>query len=185
MPLPPAPPLAPGMTVPQGTNGLAIAGFVLAFLVAPLGLILSIVAMVKVGRSRQKGKGLAIAGLVISLVLTGVGVSSTIAVATRVKTLVDPGCTVGKSAIFDNQDAVSSSDPDTFEAGVLKMVDGLNDAASQAKDDKVRAADKDLAADYSALVADVKAGRGPTQQEKDKLTADSDTFDSYCSVSTK
>lgn len=55
----------------QGTNGLAIAGFVcsLVFLVVP-GLIMSIIALGQIKKSGQGGKGLAIAGIVIS----GIGI---------------------------------------------------------------------------------------------------------------
>lgn len=49
-------------------NGLAVAGFVLAFLVAPLGLILSIIGLNKAKQlSGKPGHGLAIAGIIISI----------------------------------------------------------------------------------------------------------------------
>lgn len=49
------------------TNGLAIAGFVLSFFIPLVGLILSIVGLVKV-KVYHSGKGLAIAGIVLSVV---------------------------------------------------------------------------------------------------------------------
>lgn len=62
-------------------NGLAIAGFILAFLLAPLGLILSLVGLNKSKEVGGQGRDLAIAGIVVSslglilffgpLVLTG------------------------------------------------------------------------------------------------------------------
>jgi hypothetical protein len=52
---------------PVGTNGFAVAGFVLSLLaVVPLGVIFSIIGLVKARSSGQRGRGLAIAGLVIS-----------------------------------------------------------------------------------------------------------------------
>jgi hypothetical protein len=62
------PGVQPGM--PQRTSGMAIAGFVLSFFCALLGLIFSAVAMGEINRSGGTvgGKGLAIAGLVISIV---------------------------------------------------------------------------------------------------------------------
>jgi hypothetical protein len=57
----------------KGTNGFAIASFVLGILgvfvlSAILGIVFSIVALVKIGKAAQKGKGFAIAGLVLSSV---------------------------------------------------------------------------------------------------------------------
>ncbi len=61
---PSTPPLAP--SAPK-TSGWAIASLIFAFLCFPVGGILAIVALVKLGRDPQlRGKGLAIAGLVIS-----------------------------------------------------------------------------------------------------------------------
>ncbi len=51
----------------QKTSGLAIASLILAFLCAPLGLILGIVALVKINKNRDTvaGSGLAISGIVV------------------------------------------------------------------------------------------------------------------------
>ena len=51
--------------VQTGASGLSIAGFVTAFLVSPVGLILSIIALAK---KDGRTKGFAIAGLVISII---------------------------------------------------------------------------------------------------------------------
>lgn len=62
----------PGYATPPPApagNGLAIAGLVLAFVVAPLGLILSIVAAVKLGKAGAS-KGLAVAGIIVGAVIT-------------------------------------------------------------------------------------------------------------------
>lgn len=52
------------------TNGLVIAGFVLAFLMPLIGLILSIVGLSQTKKRNQKGGGLAVAGIVISSIGT-------------------------------------------------------------------------------------------------------------------
>jgi Domain of unknown function (DUF4190) len=49
-----------------GTNGMAIASFITAFLCSILGLIFGIVALNQISRRPQGGRGLAIAGIVIS-----------------------------------------------------------------------------------------------------------------------
>ena len=53
--------------VQKGTNGFAIAGFILSFFGGLLGLIFSIIGLVK-AKKEGSPKGLAIAGLVISIV---------------------------------------------------------------------------------------------------------------------
>lgn len=58
----PAPPSPPGRV-------LSIVGLVLAFLLPPVGLILSIIAAVKLGKAGAP-KGLAIAGIIVGAVLT-------------------------------------------------------------------------------------------------------------------
>ena len=62
-----APP--PVVSMPATMSGLAIAGLVCAFLCAPLGFILSLIALSQISRSLGglRGRGLAIAGIVISL----------------------------------------------------------------------------------------------------------------------
>ncbi len=65
--LPPA--LPSSASHPGSTNGLAIAGFVLAFLAPLIGLILSIIGLTKAKDHGGKGQGLAIAGIVISVII--------------------------------------------------------------------------------------------------------------------
>lgn len=63
-----APAYAQPTPTPPG-RVLAIVGLVLAFLVAPVGLIISIVAAVKLGKAGQP-KGLAIAGIIVGALIT-------------------------------------------------------------------------------------------------------------------
>jgi len=78
---PSAPPPLPADVAPAKTSGMAIASFVLGligiltcgitFLIsAPVGLVLGIIAMGKIGKSQGelKGKGLALAGVIMSAV---------------------------------------------------------------------------------------------------------------------
>ena len=55
-------------SVENGYNALAIIGFILAFIpkIWIVSLIISIVALVQIFKTKEKGKGLAIAGIVIS-----------------------------------------------------------------------------------------------------------------------
>lgn len=66
----------PGYAVPQTSppgQVLGIVGFVLSFIVAPIGLILSIIAAVKLSRAGAS-KGLAVAGIIIGALITALWV---------------------------------------------------------------------------------------------------------------
>jgi len=160
---PPVEPTYPDAATPQpaksGTNGLAIAGFILAFLLAPIGFILSVIGLIQAGRRRQKGKGLAIAGIIVSLALVVGGGAVVYVVGSKVSTLVDPGCTTGKAAITDNTAKVS--DPASIKEGLKATVDGLSSAAAKASHDNVRNAMTALSDDYSKLLQAVESGTAP------------------------
>lgn len=51
-------------------NTLCIVGFILSFFIAPVGLVLSIIALVQINKSHEKSRGMAIAGIVIGAVET-------------------------------------------------------------------------------------------------------------------
>lgn len=184
--LPPPPPGQPGYQVPppgqqgyqvppapqQGTSGLAVTGLIFAFLVAPLGFLLSLIAVFKTGAGRAKGRGLAIAGLVISVLIMGGGAALGYALASS--TVADPGCTAGKQAIIDGSKS-------TDAAALKNTIDGLTAAAAKAKHDNVRAAMKGLADDYSKFLDAAKTGNVPAGMEA-KIEADGKTIDSLCSI---
>jgi hypothetical protein len=52
----------------QKTNTFAILGLVFAFLLAPLGLIFSIISLSQIKKSGESGRGVAIAGIIVSSV---------------------------------------------------------------------------------------------------------------------
>ncbi|MFT9009060.1 MAG: DUF4190 domain-containing protein [Bifidobacterium sp.] len=54
----------------QPWNVMSIIGFVLAFILPPVGLVLSIVAIVQMHRSRERGQGLAVGGAVVGGILS-------------------------------------------------------------------------------------------------------------------
>lgn len=64
----------PGHHPPRRTNAMAIAALITAFLVAPAGIVLGIVARKQIRRTGEEGWGMATAGLVIGAVLTVLGV---------------------------------------------------------------------------------------------------------------
>ncbi|MBU4335972.1 MAG: DUF4190 domain-containing protein [Actinobacteria bacterium] len=80
----------PGLLVPR-TEPTAVAGFICALLVWPVGLVLSIVGLARTGGPGVRGRGLAVAGLVISLVaalLTGLAASIVVPVYLRQREVV-------------------------------------------------------------------------------------------------
>jgi hypothetical protein len=175
----PPPPGQPGYAPPappqRGMSGLAITGFILAFLIAPLGFILSLIAVFTTGAAKARGRGLAIAGVVISLVVM-IGVGS-IVFAISKSTLADPGCVAGKSAILN-----APKEPD--DKALQGMIDDLNAAAAKAKHDDVRNAMTALAADYKSLLDGIKSGKIPNGV-LDKVSADGQKIDDLCTFTTK
>jgi hypothetical protein len=169
------PPPAPQQ---QGTSGLAITGLILAVFIAPLGFILSLIAIFKTGAGKAKGRGLAIAGLIIStleivgFVLLVVFVFKTVSNSK----VLDAGCTGGKDAIFKSS---ATADATTVQA----TIDGLNAAAAKSKHDDVKAATLALAGDYTALLKALKGGDAPADLQA-KITADAEKFDSLCTITT-
>lgn len=57
-----------------GTNGMAIASFVCAFLCSLLAVIFGHIALSQIGKTGQGGRGLAIAGLVLGYIGVGIGI---------------------------------------------------------------------------------------------------------------
>lgn len=65
---------AVGPNPAPGLNTTAVVAFVLAFVVAPAAIVLSVIARGQIRRTGESGKGLATAGLALGIVFTVVGV---------------------------------------------------------------------------------------------------------------
>ena len=67
-------------TTEAGYNALAIIGFILAFIpkIWVISLIISIIALVQISKTKEKGKGLAIAGIAISSSIIIIGLFAVI-----------------------------------------------------------------------------------------------------------
>lgn len=109
--IPPQEPMV-GYGAPQNNdkwNGLVIAGFVCAFLVPIVGLILSIIGMVQINKNGGKSKGMAIAGIIVSvvvMVLNGLLVFSMVnaangAIQTAITTSQSPSATSSSPSTAD------------------------------------------------------------------------------------
>jgi len=184
----------------QQKNGFAVAGFVLSLLPL-LGLIFSILGLVRAGKVGGKFKGLAIAGIVLSVVIGG-GYTA-IAVAVSNSTALDPGCTSAESSFSSmlgklqtdesklNSDSSNASamqaDLTTFTADIQSVKTSLDSSMTQAQHqsvkDKIQAMDTDLNTVLTGLkaiengdtsnLAEFKAAAG-------RLQSDGDALDSVC-----
>lgn len=78
------PPGYPPQPPPRRTNVLAVLALILAILIAPIGLILGIVALTQIRKRGESGTGLAVAGVVIGAIgtLFWVGLTLLLALAT-------------------------------------------------------------------------------------------------------
>lgn len=121
--IPPQEPMI-GYGSPQNNdkwNGLVIAGFVCAFLVPIVGLILSIIGMVQINKNGGKSKGMAIAGIIVSvvvMVLNGLLVFSMLNTANSV---VQTALTTSQSP------SATSSSPSTTDPDIDDLDTDLDD----------------------------------------------------------
>ena len=100
--------------IEQPWNALCIAGFVLSFVFAPAGLVLSIIALVQINRSGERSKGMSIAGIVIGAVGTVASIFMLIGIITAFNNLDnldsyydsngDSSCSPGDYGCDDDQD---------------------------------------------------------------------------------
>ncbi|MBJ2122422.1 DUF4190 domain-containing protein [Arthrobacter sp. MSA 4-2] len=77
-----------GVVQRSSGRALSITGVVLAFLISPVGLIISIVAMVKARRSGT-GNGLALAGIIVGLLGTAILVVGAFVVMSLVPNFIE------------------------------------------------------------------------------------------------
>jgi hypothetical protein len=177
---------------PAGSNGTAIAGFVLAFLFWPVGLVLSILGIRKSARNGGRGKGLAIAGVTIS-VLALFGTAGVIYIAASAPA-ADPGCTSAESQLnaLNPKMTADENDPNALVADLTTAKRDLDSSVAAANHanvhDAIALTDSDLGtfiADYNSFVAQQGQGSVTADQiENDatKLQTDGDAVDSLCST---
>lgn len=95
------------------TNGFAIASLIVSLVVfGPLGVILGIVALIKIGKTGEKGKGLAIAGIIIGCITTLIFFSFMSSLGSASKTLQQVGSSSSNtSAPTNTQNSTPSEAP--------------------------------------------------------------------------
>jgi len=157
-----------------GTSSVAIVALCL-FWVPLVGLVLSIIGMVKTAKGKARGRGLAIAALVLSILVTaGAGVFA--AVVGSKPSVLDPGCTNGKRAVTEQSKQIMAdkSDEAKVRADFQKLLDELTKAAGESKRDDVRTVVQAVHDDYAAIIT----GTG----DQAKLTTDLEQMDHLCTI---
>jgi len=178
-PGPMPPPYSYGYPPPQRptvTSAVAIVALCL-FWVPLVGLVLSIIGMVKTAKGKARGRGLAITALVLSILVTAVAVLVGVAVASKPSAL-DPGCTRGKTAVLEQSKQIEADSKKGDDAAVKSdlntLIDDLAKAASESKRSDVRSTVQAVHDDYSAIAA----GTG----DQSKLATDLDQMDHLCTI---
>lgn len=177
----------------QGSNGMAIAGFVLAFFCTPLGLIFSILGLRNAKNAGGKGRGLALAGIVISIAAMIIGVAVVIfgMKAASNSTALDPGCTSAESKIttLDSSLTADESNPDALVTDLQNIHTVLVSAEGQATHDsvktKLQAFDTDVQnfiTDYQAVKAGSSSDTTKLSTDASQLSTDGNAVDTVCST---
>ena len=121
--IPPQEPMV-GYGAPQNNdkwNGLVIAGFVCAFLVPIVGLILSIIGMVQINKNGGKSKGMAIAGIIVSVVVMVLNGLLVFSMVNAANSAVQTAITASQSP------SSSSSSPSTTDPDIDDLDTDLDD----------------------------------------------------------
>lgn len=121
--IPPQEPMA-GYGAPQNNdkwNGLVIAGFVCAFLVPIVGLILSIIGMVQINKNGGKSKGMAIAGIIVSVVVMVLNGLLVFSMVNAANSAVQTAITASQSP------SSSSSSPSTTDPDIDDLDNDIDD----------------------------------------------------------
>jgi hypothetical protein len=173
-------------------NGLAVAGFVLAFLFWPVGILLSVVGLRRANGLGGKGKGLAIAGVTISILalLCTIGVAYVAFAAPA----ADPGCTTAETQLRTinsdiNTDINNSNNPNVLITDFTALKNTLDSSLTVAKHANVRSAIALTDTDAGTLLTDFNAyvtGSGSvtiSQINSDlaQVNADETALNSLCS----
>lgn len=168
-----------GAPAPQGRSGLATAALCTFFL--PLvGLVLSIVAMLKTGPGKLSGRGVAVTALVLSILATGFWGFVGYKVGSKTSAL-DPGCTNGKTAILDgmskfDKDA-AASDQTAMTADIQTIVNQLNDAIAKAHRADVKTAMQNVRDDFNSILSG-----NASDDLQTKLNTDAQQIDNLCTI---
>jgi Domain of unknown function (DUF4190) len=169
---------APGPVGPQ-KNPLAIWALVLGILpTSIIGIVVSIIALVKSKALGGAGKKLAIAGLILSVLWT---VGWVAVIVSAGKDVVSCSQVESRSQTLAAQlESDETSHPEKVQADLQSIVDELNDGAKGA-DSQTKADIHKFTADFQELASDLKNGTTPAPDLISRLTTDGNAVDKDCS----
>ena len=168
---------------PLGFSGLAISA-ICTFWLPLVGLVLSIVAVVKTGADKKRGRALAIVALVLS-VLVSIGYGLVGAAIASKTSAIDPGCVNGKTAIIDGSKKLDgdqgSGSPEVVKTDLQSIIDKLDKAVADSHRSDVKSAMQAMSGDYTALLQGINDGNlDPNLQNK--ISADAGQVDHLCTI---
>jgi hypothetical protein len=152
-------PAYPEVPPRPGTSRLAVTGLILAVVLPPVGLVLSIIARSRTGPDKLAGRSLAVAGI-ITAVVVGAGATITVVALANSPHPTDPGCVALQHPDIKIKTAAGGPDFQGF-------VDIFNQAADKAQHDDVKKALRTVADDYKFLEGGVSSGARPSGQTPD------------------
>jgi hypothetical protein len=132
---------------------MAITGLILAVLLPPAGLVLSIIAFFRTGPGKLRGHGLTVAAIITAIVV-GAGATFTYVALHNRSYPTDPGC---RALQHPDVKFTPATDGPDFQG----FVDIFNSAADQSQRTDVRNALRTMADDYKYLQQGVSAGARP------------------------
>jgi len=174
LPQPPGPgddpPSPPAVTSVKRVNAYAVTGLVLAVLIFPLGLIFSIIGLVKSKARGGSGKVLSILGIIISLAYTVPFVSAAVIVF-HYYPRTDPGCvaqsdeTATQNTFIADEDAMlqdkgtsaERADAQGMVGPVQTLQSELNIAEAKARQPSVRADVGVMTGDLGTMMSALQA----------------------------
>jgi hypothetical protein len=172
--------------VPQGpqTNGLATAGLVLGILpTGPVGLIFSILGIVRAGKVGGVGRTKAWVGLVLSILWIAGYIAGGVAVlgSDTVKNAVTCSQTEVRVTALGKKSQADASNPTAFKKDLQDIIDELNSSANKMADAKKASDMRKAAADFKEVLDDLNSGTAPSADLQSRLGTDGAAVDTDCS----
>jgi hypothetical protein len=167
--------------VPQ-SNGFATAGLILGILpTGIIGLVFSILGLVRAPKVGGTGKTRSWVGLVLSVlwIIAGVAIGVS-AGTTAVKHTVTCNQAETRINTLGDKAQADANNPAAYKKDVQAIIDELNSSASKVSDKKSAADMKKTAADFQEVLNDINSSTQPPADLLSRLSADASAVDADC-----
>lgn len=171
---PPPPPLTPQ------TNGFATAGLILGILpTGVIGLIFSILGLVRAPKVGGLGRTRALIGLILSVLWMVGGV---VAVTSNLSKRLDPACisAEGYGSTLESKMNADQGNIDALKQDLQDAVTELNTDAAKTSNATTKAAILKFSGDIKELLDDINNGTAPSADLTTRLTTDGNAVDTAC-----